>query len=1313
MKLKNSYILLIAMTIFLLVGIGSVCASENVTADSDGPIASADSDVVLGDGEDAGGGTTQEKTTTNITATGEKKYSYDSDKNITVSVKDNESQEISVNKDNLTVYEGNKQINFLYNSSKITILDQLSVGDHVLTINYLGNDNYNTSSTDFILKIFGNYTIEVNDTVYSDGETVEIPVKVFDGVDYVSLEKKFNVTLSYTDSTGNITSKNISNYDIEDGKIKFTPDVKLIAASVTLNYTNAVEPKTVRILLTTTIIANPTKERFNSTENKTINVVVNDGKENPLNITKADLNVLENGTNVTFEYNGTTGIMTIKGISEGAHNLTILYKGNETYSQANTTVMLNIYGKNQIQVPDYVVSHDGKALDIHIIIFNGLESVVINKTHLTLNLTYTDGTGNVTTVSINQDKVMIEGEELLISNIEYPLNKASLTIDYINSTGAKTVKINLLTTIEAKPVTDKYRYNETNNITVKVYDYSGIELTISKNDLEVFDNGKPITKPFKFNNSILTLALEQGVHNLTIVYKGNDTFNSSSTTIERKVYGDARINPSESVILDENKNATIFINLNDGADNIPIDQSKLNLTLFYTVGNKTSNRTVTGFILNNQTVTFAVPEDFDSAYVNIKYDTNMTGNTTIKVNTTVIAPDTLHIGENQVKNFTVEVQATNGHVINLTDKNIQVLKDGKALNITVNGTSITIKDALTFGSYNLTIKYLGTETYLESIKTLALNICGINATASVDVNSTKRAVIKFDIVDGNETININIDDLNLTITYKVGNDTKVINITSKMIDNGTLILTLEHGNFTTATLAINYMNGTALKNITLNRIFNGKIIILNSVNEYSNGNFTFKLVDIDDGDKPIEGKSISLLIKGNISVGQSATTDKDGIATFRNVNLYTFDETFTGKKLEVGNHTIELSTDGNVKTEKITSNLTVLQANIKIVIDPYKEYYGSDKKVKITVTNAKNGEPVSGIILHLYMPETSGKDYYFQTDANGTSEIAVKGLVGGDYEMTVSNNDTKNINETSAKTKITIVPIPVTINAKDVTVYYNTGVTQTITITDQQTGKPVEGAYVLIQIDKDSKKTYLFLTNSKGQISYSASLPVGKHTVTIATADKRYSATTVTKTIKVKKASGKITAKKVTTYYKTEKYFTVKLTNTKNKKPIYDAKVNIKIYISKNRYYNYNGKTGMNGKLKLLLSSLKPGKYKVVVSCADSKNYSAKKVTTKIVIKKAPARFISKKVTAKKGAKNYFKVTVKNKKTKKVIKGVKVKIKVYTGKKSKTYKVKTNKKGIAKLSTAKLKVGKHKVVITSANKYVIAKKAKSSIKIKR
>ena len=77
----------------------------------------------------------------------------------------------------------------------------------------------------------------------------------------------------------------------------------------------------------------------------------------------------------------------------------------------------------------------------------------------------------------------------------------------------------------------------------------------------------------------------------------------------------------------------------------------------------------------------------------------------------------------------------------------------------------------------------------------------------------------------------------------------------------------------------------------------------------------------------------------------------------------------------------------------------------------------------------------------------------------------------------------------------------------------------------------------------------------------------------------------------------------------------------------------------------------------------------------------------------------------------YFKLTLKNKATKKAVSKIKVKVKVFTGKKSKIYTVKTNKKGVGYLNTKKLSKGLHKVVITSGNKnYKIT--AKSSIKIK-
>ncbi len=86
-------------------------------------------------------------------------------------------------------------------------------------------------------------------------------------------------------------------------------------------------------------------------------------------------------------------------------------------------------------------------------------------------------------------------------------------------------------------------------------------------------------------------------------------------------------------------------------------------------------------------------------------------------------------------------------------------------------------------------------------------------------------------------------------------------------------------------------------------------------------------------------------------------------------------------------------------------------------------------------------------------------------------------------------------------------------------------------------------------------------------------------------------------------------------------------------------------------------------------------------------------------------------VKVKQKANKFFKVTVKNGKS--PVKNLKLKVKVWTGKKAKTYTIKTNSKGVAKLSTKKLKVGTHKVKVTSGNvKYKISKSSKIVVKKK-
>ena len=97
MKLKNSYILLIVMSIFLLVSVGSVCASDSAS----------DVDVLADD------------TDSNILTSAPIKTSVESEnvvvnekdpQEIPVTVKDNESQPINIVKGDLNVTEKNKTV---------------------------------------------------------------------------------------------------------------------------------------------------------------------------------------------------------------------------------------------------------------------------------------------------------------------------------------------------------------------------------------------------------------------------------------------------------------------------------------------------------------------------------------------------------------------------------------------------------------------------------------------------------------------------------------------------------------------------------------------------------------------------------------------------------------------------------------------------------------------------------------------------------------------------------------------------------------------------------------------------------------------------------------------------------------------------------------------------------------------------------------------------------------------------------------------------------------------------------------------------
>jgi hypothetical protein len=184
-------------------------------------------------------------------------------------------------------------------------------------------------------------------------------------------------------------------------------------------------------------------------------------------------------------------------------------------------------------------------------------------------------------------------------------------------------------------------------------------------------------------------------------------------------------------------------------------------------------------------------------------------------------------------------------------------------------------------------------------------------------------------------------------------------------------------------------------------------------------------------------------------------------------------------------------------------------------------------------------------------------------------------------------------------------------------------------------------------------------------------------------------------------------ASNLTTTYNSGKTFKVKAVSASDSSfNIDNMKLKLRVY-TKGKFKEYSVKTGSKGIAEFKGSKLSVGLHKVIVIPSDSYT-AADNITGFIKIKKANTKVSAPKLTAKYKKSKTFRITVKDKATKKAVKGAKISVKV--GKKK--YTLTTNKKGVASFKTKSLASGKYKVIIKSKDsRYKV--NAKSSIRISK
>lgn len=201
---------------------------------------------------------------------------------------------------------------------------------------------------------------------------------------------------------------------------------------------------------------------------------------------------------------------------------------------------------------------------------------------------------------------------------------------------------------------------------------------------------------------------------------------------------------------------------------------------------------------------------------------------------------------------------------------------------------------------------------------------------------------------------------------------------------------------------------------------------------------------------------------------------------------------------------------------------------------------------------------------------------------------------------------------------------------------------------------------------------------------------------------------------KIDKIKATLNAKKFTTTYDSQNWFRVALVDSETGFSMEERSIRFKVFTGKSskEYVKISYDDEEDGAYASLYidKDYSIGKHKVEI-VSLSKYYDVENLTTYITVNKAKTVVKAPTVKAKYKKSKKFTVKVKNKASYLNVKGIVVKIKVYTGKKSTTFKVKTDKKGVAQINTKKLKRGTHKVKITSGDKrYVISKKSKIIIK---
>ena len=585
--------------------------------------------------------------------------------------------------------------------------------------------------------------------------------------------------------------------------------------------------------------------------------------------------------------------------------------------------------------------------------------------------------------------------------------------------------------------------------------------------------------------------------------------------------------------------------------------------------------------------------------------------------------------------------------------NITVIGHPKAV-LGINSNNVVTVSGLDAGNYTLNVNTISDDNHISNSRTVGITVNKIDSTVLINnpilFDYGGLGSTNFTVSGGSSDINkiIVVDHPEANITLK--ND--VISVSN--LDVGTYTLRV------TSIPDANHNSVSKTTDITVNKV-DSHIAFDSNIITFDYGSFGFVGVTmvganlLDSEIVVLNHKEIKPAINGNI-VAVSGL----------NAGNYTLRVTSSPD----ANHN-SVSKDIDVSVNKIDSSIS---CDNNIVFD-----YGASGSASVTVVG---GNIINGSAIVIGNPNAVVRV--------NNNFVTVSNLTFGTYTLKITSNPDRNHEAVSTTASISVNKVNSKVEFSNPIVFDY--------LSEGTTTLRLDGCTVdLNNISVVGHDEAVISKNNKGVIAIS-NLSAGNYILKVVTIpDANHKSSTANLDIKVNKIDSKISFTKSSISFKYTKYGSTPIV-------LENCKVASMSIVGK------NVKPVLKNNV-IRISGLNVGKYVLkVTTVPDNKNYNPVTRYIDVSVTKNIAKISVKTKSFAYKSGDKWTITLKDS-SGAPIAGMKVSIKVFTGKKAKVYKKTTNSKGVIKFPASTLSIGKHKVVLSISHSGYTCKPVTSSVKV--